>query len=555
MIEIDLLGDFNFMNKFSILYCDSDHTNPNVQEKQDIRDNSYNFQNILNDLNLRAISKFTSLSPKDIDYVLNIVADFKSSEEDVKMRLGIIQDFLNLRDFFGIFDKQMHYFIEIKEKLANAKRNMMRPGGDVSADSSFLNYNKIVSACFFFSLTYKTVYNLYREFKYPEIQSPHLQKLGEFLTELVENSYFKKLDEECRIFTDHVNEGVIFDVDIKMNSILRIISLRLSDFRYIKPVQTGLFYSVMRALAIEEKTQKNKTIYIEKTFTQESLISSMDDAYLKSNIEFQVNLIARRLAAVYETLIDLFSNLSGEMIFYKYAMNMIGYMKTSGIPYCLADISVGPTNPANPENAENQSCSADFEGLCDITLATSFKEAESKFEVIRNDYILKETDKTNIIIGANQSGKTTFLRALGSAMALARAGLPVPAVKARLSVFKNLYTHFQRYDEDLKNEGQLDTELAEMETIVYSAGRDSVVLMNESFSSTGLKDARQIASDVLSALNYVGAKVIYVTHIPDIRDILKESDNFDESGKKDINLYKTGQKSDGTPSFKLEKVI
>ena len=532
------------MNRFSILYCDDNAggANQNIHDIHDIHDNGYNFQNILNDLNMREISKFTNLSSKDIDFVLNIMADFKSSEEDVKMRLGIIQDFLDMRDFFGIFEKQMHYFIEIKEKLSDAKRNMMRASADIQSETSFLNYNRIVSACFFFSLTYKAIFNLYREFKYPEIKSPRLQKLGGFLTELVESSYFKKLDEECKIFNDHVNEGVIFDVDIKMNSILRIISLRLSDFRYIKPAPSGLFYSVMRAMKIEEKQQKNKQIYIEKKFTQESLISSMDDAYLKSNIEYQINLIARRLSAIYETLIDLFSNISGELVFYKYALNMIGYMRVSGIPYCLPEI-----------RKKDQDCSADFEGLCDITLATAYKDISSKFEVVKNNYILNENDKTNIIIGANQSGKTTFLRAVGSSLVFARAGLPVPASRAKLVLFKNLYTHFQRYDEDLKNEGQLDTELSEMETIVYSADKDSVILMNESFSSTGLKDAKQIASDILSALDYLGAKVIYVTHIGDMREKLKESESF--AGKENINLYRTGQNEDGTPTFKLEKVI
>jgi len=536
------------MNRFSILYSDDSldakQNNQNNQAAQDIREEGYNFHNILSDLNVREISKFTNLSSKDIDYVLNIMADFKSSEDDVKMRLGVLKDFLGIRGSFETFDKQMNYFNEIRDKLVNAKRNMMRVHADVSGETSFLNYNKIVSACFFLSLTYKAIYNLYREFKFPQIESPRLLKLGEFLIDLVENSQFKKLDEECRIFNDHVNEGVIFDVDIKMNSILRIISLRLSDLRYVKPAPTGLFYSVMRALAIEEKTQQNKLIYIEKKFTQESLISSMDDAYLKSNIEFQINLIARRLAAIYETLIDLFSNLSTELTFYKYALNMIGYMKLSGIPYCLAEISDTP---------ENQSCSAEFEGLCDITLATAFKNSE--FEVIRNDYVLKEKDNINIIIGANQSGKTTFLRSFGSAMAFARAGLPVPAVKAKVTLFKNLYTHFQRYDEDLKNEGQLDTELTEMETIVYSAGRNSLILMNESFSSTGLKDATEIAADVLAALNHIGSKVVYVTHIPDMRDKLKEGGNFDEESGKNINLYKTGQKEDGSPSFKLEKIV
>jgi len=533
------------MNRFSILYSNNSR-NRDIPGAGDLKDNNnYNFQNILNDLNLRQISKYTNLPEKDIDFVLNIIADFSSSEDDVKMRLGIIQDFISVRGFYEMFDAQMRHFVDLREKLINAKRNMMRVHADISAETSFLNYNKIVSACSFLSLTYKTVFNLYREFKYPQIESPHLLELGEFLTELIENTQFKQLNEECKIFNDHVNEGVIFDVDIKMNSILRIISLRLSDFRYIKPVQTGLFFSVMRALAIEEKTESNKKIFIEKKFTQESLISSMDDAYLKSSIEHQINLTARRLAAIYETLIDLFADIYGELVFYKYAMNMIGYMKLSGIPYCLPEISNDPDAP----------CSAEIEGLCDITLATAFKNAEARFEVIKNDYILNEKDKINIIIGANQSGKTTFLRAFGSALAFARAGLPVPALKAKANLFKNLYTHFQRYDEDLKNEGQLDTELAEMASIVYSAGRDSIILMNESFSSTGLKDATLIASDVLSALDYIGAKVVYVTHIPEMKNKLSQAVSLDQTAKENIKLYKTGQKDDGSPSFKLESVV
>jgi len=529
------------MKRFSILYSGFGGS-----EQKEPDGGGYNFKNIIADLNLRGISAVTNLPAKDIDYVLDIISDFGSTAEDVKMRVAITRDFLGVRGFYDMFTKQMRYFTEIKEKLANAKRNMMRPGGgDVSAETSFLNYNKIVHACSFFALTYRTIFNLYREFKYPKIESEHLLELGRFLEELVENTQFKQLNTECKIFADHVNEGVIFDVDIKMNSILRIISLRLSDFRYVKPAQTGLFFSVMRALAIEEKTESNKKIYIEKTFTQESLISNMDDAYLKSSMEFQINMIARRLAAIYETLIDLFSNIHGELVFYKYAINMIGYMKSANIPCCLPEIAGRAYTAA----------SARFEDLCDITLAAAFQNSEANFAVVKNDYVLDEADKTNIIIGANQSGKTTFLRAFGSALVFARAGLPIAAVRAETNLFKNLYTHFQRYDEDLKNEGQLDTELAEMAKIVYSAGNNSVVLMNESFSSTGLKDAKQIASDVLSALSHVGAKVVYVTHIQDLKANLAESGYLDETDKGNIKLYKTGQKDDGSPSYILEKVV
>ena len=542
------------MKRFSILYGDNNPNSLNGSENQGNQEinGGYNFRNVLNDLNLSEISKLTNLTQKDMDYVLNIMIDFKSTKEDIKVRYGVMRDFLRIPGFFEIFEKQMNYFEAIREKLFAAKRNMMRSTGDVSGETSFLNYNKITQACFFLSLTYKTIFNLYREFKRLDLKSPHLLKFNEFLVDLIENTQLKQLNEECAIFNDHVNEGVIFDIDMKLNSILRIISLRLYDFRYVKPVQTGLFYSVMRRFSVEEKKEKNKSIYIEKTFTQESRISSIDDAYLKSSLEYQINLCARRLSAVYDTLIDLFLNISGELIFYKYALNMIAYMRETGIPYCFAKFSDDPDDSANPANSINSGNCMEFKDLCDITLSTSLKNAE--FSVVRNDYTLKETDGINIIVGANQSGKTTFLRTFGSALMFARAGLPVPAANAKITLFKNLYTHFQRYDEDLKNEGQLDTELTEMEKIVYSADSDSIILMNESFSSTGLKDATQIACDVLGAFAYTGKKVVYVTHIPDIREKLAASGNLNALNNVNINLYKTGQNSDGSPTYKLEKI-
>jgi len=414
---------------------------------------------------------------------------------------------------------------------------MLRTTGDVSAETSLLNYNKIVSACFFITLTYQTLFNLYREFKYFEVTSPRLVELKYFLIDLMEKSTFKKLCDECQIFSNHVNEGVVFDIEMKLNSILRIISLRLFDFRYTKPVESGLFFSIMRALSIEEKKKQNQKIYIEKTFTQESRISHTDDAYLKSVLEFQINLAARRIASVYETLIDVFTNISQELVFYKYALRMIRYMKQRNIPYCVSEIT----------DSVSDGQSFEFDELCDLSLTSAFEGSGTESKVIPNDFNFEGF--VNIVIGANQSGKTTFLRSFGCALMFARTGLPVPARRAKIDVFKTMYTHFQRYDAELKNEGQLDTELSEMAKIVYAAESRSVILMNESFSSTGIKDATQIACDVMGAFAHLKSRVVYVTHIPEIRDKLTNSDRSVSS-----SLYKTGQNADGSPTFKLEKI-
>ena len=540
------------MKRLSILYDLSDDKADEANKNEvggikSERESEYNFQNIIDDLNLREISKRTHLSNEDINYVLRIMTDFKTTKKDIKVRYDVISEFIRLDGFYDIFMAQMRHFKEIREKLIVAKRNMIRTHADVSdsSNNAFLNYNRITLACTFFTLTYKTIFNLYKIFKDINVRSPHLLKFSEFLINLVENTAFKQLSEECQIFNDHVNEGVIFDVEMQLNSILRIISLRMADFRYVKPVQTGgliwqLTYSVMKALSIEEKQNRNKFIYIEKEFTQTSKISNVDDAYLKSSIEHQINLAARRLSSIYETLIDLFMDISGELIFYNYALRMVSCMRNAKVPYCFADVGDENNIPIK------------FEELCDIALSGHRQDADSAEAVVRNDYDLDKKDVVNIIIGGNQSGKTTFLRAFGTSLVFARAGLPVPAKSATIPMFKNLYTHFQRYDAEIKNEGQLDTELAEMAKIIYSIDKDSILLMNESFSSTGIKDATQIAVDILSALSHFETKSVFVTHIQNLHEKVSESGNISPSVN--VNLFKTGQNEDGTYTYKLEKI-
>lgn len=118
-----------------------------------------------------------------------------------------------------------------------------------------------------------------------------------------------------------------------------------------------------------------------------------------------------------------------------------------------------------------------------------------------------------IVTGANQGGKSTFLRSIGIAQIMMQCGLQVAAQEYQSGIYPSLFTHFTRREDSEMNSGRLDEELSRMSRIVDNLGRDSLVLLNESFASTTEKEGSVIAYDIVRALNEAGVKILTVTHL------------------------------------------
>lgn len=63
------------------------------------------------------------------------------------------------------------------------------------------------------------------------------------------------------------------------------------------------------------------------------------------------------------------------------------------------------------------------------------------------------------------------------------------------------------------NSGRLDEELQRMNQIIENLGKDSIVMLNESFATTTEKEGSVIAYDITRALVEAGVKVLTVTHL------------------------------------------
>ena len=121
-----------------------------------------------------------------------------------------------------------------------------------------------------------------------------------------------------------------------------------------------------------------------------------------------------------------------------------------------------------------------------------------------------------MITGANQGGKSTFLRSLGLAQLMMQAGMFVAAESFTASVSTGIFTHFKREEDATMERGKLDEELGRMSEIAGQIRPGCLLLCNESFASTNEREGSEIARQVIRALTEAGIRVVFVTHLYDL---------------------------------------
>ena len=142
--------------------------------------------------------------------------------------------------------------------------------------------------------------------------------------------------------------------------------------------------------------------------------------------------------------------------------------------------------------------------------------------IVANDFDYDENGRFYLVTGPNHGGKSIFCYSIGMAQALFQLGLPVPAERAEMSPVTGIYTHFPTSDEDNYGKGRLESECARISAILPRLRDTDLFLMDESFSSTSLLEGSYIAGEVLSAISEIGCGGVYVTHIHELTQRVRE---------------------------------
>jgi DNA mismatch repair protein MutS len=153
---------------------------------------------------------------------------------------------------------------------------------------------------------------------------------------------------------------------------------------------------------------------------------------------------------------------------------------------------------------------------CDLALAI---ESVADQPLVSNDFRLDGAERILVVTGPNQGGKTTFARTIGQCAYLASLGCPIPAKRATLMLPDQIYTHFERQETLATLHGKLDDELVRIHDILADASAASLIVMNESFSSTTVHDALVIGTEVLQRIIELNCVAVYVSFLDEFADL------------------------------------
>lgn len=222
-----------------------------------------------------------------------------------------------------------------------------------------------------------------------------------------------------------------------------------------------------------------------------------------------------------------FKLLQGELAFYIGCLNLYDQLNQLGEPIAF------PIPAAANERKHS------FTGLYDISLALTMKQ-----KIVGNDI---DSDLKDLIIvtGANQGGKSTFLRSIGLAQLMMQCGMYVPAESFSANLCEGLFTHYKRKEDASMKSGKLDEELVRMSDLVDNITPNSMVLFNESFSATNEREGSEIARQIIRALLEAGVKVVYVTHQYDF------AHSFYSKKMPNAIFLRAERQADGKRSYKI----
>jgi DNA mismatch repair protein MutS len=154
------------------------------------------------------------------------------------------------------------------------------------------------------------------------------------------------------------------------------------------------------------------------------------------------------------------------------------------------------------------------EGMFDLALAV--RGSPTARAIVPNDFALAGPERILVVSGPNQGGKTTFARAFGQLHYLALLGLPVPARSALLAPHDRVLTHFATGEHHDDEQGRLRDDLVRLRSLFDRSTSRSVVVLNESFSSTTVADALVIGRAVLGTVAERGMTGVCVTFLDEL---------------------------------------
>ncbi len=227
------------------------------------------------------------------------------------------------------------------------------------------------------------------------------------------------------------------------------------------------------------------------------------------------------------TITDI-TDLMPEFIYYIRWAEYIDKLRERGFKFCkpevLSNKVYGDGDTSRGENSPSLSAA----GIYNMKLLQD--SSVTAGDIVPNDISFDPDHTLYILTGANRGGKTTITQAVGQAVFMAQGGIYVTGDSFSYVPVDAIFTHFPADEDKTLDLGRLGEECKRFREIYEQATSKSLLLLNETFSTTSFEEGYYIARDCCRAILSKGIRTIYNTHMHKLAmdlDVINMDDEID----------------------------
>ena len=453
---------------------------------------------------------------------------FTTNSKVIEHRMAVFSDMLEFPQISVTLNRLIPILTDIMEL-----RRLEADFGDNTE-----SYLESITEIELYISSISTLHSGFSEIK-DQVKSDAFKTLAKRIDDLVCSEYYAELNAKLSELTNRVRDIKSVTIGVNLDAQLRpssagVLSINPESFRSGDVIDKILrlnfkddeYTCIANLVPFNKKQSENQRTALSLAFN-----SAINDVYKQS---------LRSWKKIVQSFVlentDFLLNLMPEIEFLVKGTNLLRALKERGLELCKPEIITD----------KNVFVANDIYNPC-----VALKVDD---EIITNDVEFKDDIMIFVLTGPNRGGKSVITCAIGLAQAMLQLGMFVPAHSASISIADGIYTHFPTGADDTIDKGRLGEECARLRDIFQDVTNQSLVLLDESLSSTGSYEASYIAGEVLAGFSRIGCRCLFSTHL---HELAAEIDNINArtapDGGSKIDSLVAGIE-DGKRSFKIYRM-
>lgn len=481
--------------------------------------------NIIEDMGIENITKAMSIDKRHNINISTLMSILTDDPRVIKFRQDIIDDLLRFPELVDGFTNILPMLMDLDDYKTSRNADQEHLLTTVKRLGELDLYIRCIHQ---FKSLFADIEKV--------LKSEGLIKFYNMIKDVSENKTFKELEEKLPKLRSgfeglsSVTIGVNLDAQLRPYeaTLLSINNKRFKGEPFIKKLfgksgkdeyqgiselhsmeETSFYWDnkAPQVSAMDILTNKNSYFKGKDTINSMALTVTLFND-LHNIINSMVKPISSEIARFTRLNARILTALEPEIAFYLGAVKLINRMRSCGLNMC------------KPEFVSKEDRIFVVDDIYNINLALimHYKQPYAYLTsmIVTNNVDFSKSGRIFILTGPNRGGKTTYTQAIGLTQILFQLGMFVPAAKARISPVDVICTHFPVEEKPDSNLGRLGEESKRLSEIFQKATRYSLVLLNESLSSTSPGESLYIAKELVAALKILGVRAIFATHLHDL---------------------------------------